>query len=67
MDYALYMSWSPSHLVKPEKDLGLDGLNLLQICHMEGMSILYPSMCQTPYKGAAVHRRPANWFETGEK
>lgn len=37
------------------------------ISHMETVSIYYPSMCQTPRKGAAVHRRPANWFDTGEK
>lgn len=34
---------------------------------MEAMSIHYPSMCQTLCKGAAVHRRPANWLDTGEK
>lgn len=37
------------------------------ICHMETVSIYYPSMCQTLCEGAAVHRRPANWFDTGEK
>lgn len=58
----------PSHLgVGWKKDLGLYGPNLLRICHMEAMSIHYPSKCQTPCKGAAVHRRPANWFDTGEK
>lgn len=50
-----------------KRDLGLDHLNLLQICHMEAMSIHYPSTCQTVCKGAAVYRRPANWFDTGEK
>lgn len=31
------------------------------------MSHHYPSMCQTVCEGAAAHRRPANWFDTGEK
>lgn len=34
---------------------------------MEAVSIHYPSTCQLLCKGAAVHRRPANWFDTGEK
>lgn len=69
VDYPVYMTCSPSHSVRvwKKKDLGLYGLNALYISHMEAMSTHYPSMCQTVCKGAAVHRRPANCFDTGEK